>query len=104
MTEHKYVMYKLILAILLLPAFATAAPVTVNKPVICDQAGTLMQFLMVTHGEMPVWLGSKEKSTATILANPKTQSWSIIHFQSKEDIACVLETGVGFQFMFADPG
>ena len=96
-------MYKLILAILLLPASAAAAPVTVNKPVICDQAGPLMQFLMQTYGEVPVWTGSKEKSTATIFANPKTQSWSIIHFQSQEDIACVLETGVGFQFMFHNP-
>ena len=96
-------MYKLILTILLMPVLAAAAPVTVNKPVVCEQAGVLILYLMQKHGEMPVWLGSKEKSTATILANPKTQSWTIIHFQSQEDIACVLETGIGFKFMFPNP-
>ena len=96
-------MYKLILSILLIPAFAIAEPVTVNKPVVCDRAGELIRYLTQTHGEVPVWVGSKEKSTATILANPKTQSWTIVHFQSQEDIACVLETGVGFKFMFPNP-
>ena len=96
-------MYKLILSILLIPTFAFAESVTVNKPVICDQAGIMMQYLIEKHGEVPVWLGSKEKSTVTILANPKTQSWTIIHFRSQDDIACVLETGIGFTFMFPNP-
>jgi len=48
-------MYKLILIILLMPAFAFAEPVTVNKPVICDRAGVMMQYLSEKHGEVPVW-------------------------------------------------
>lgn len=103
LTLQEHDMHKLILTILLIPALAVAAPVTANKSVVCDQAGELILYLMQKHGEMPVWLGSKEKSTATILANPKTQSWTIIHFQSHEDIACVLETGTGFKFMFPNP-
>lgn len=93
-------MCKWILSILLIPSIVGAQPVTVNKPVICDRAGELIQYLAQTHGEVPVWVGSKEKSTATILVNPKTQTWTILHFQGKEDLACVLETGVGFTFMF----
>ena len=96
-------MYKFILIILLIPTFVFAEAVTVNKPVICDRAGVMMQYLLEKHGEVPIWLGSKEKSTVTILANPKTQSWTIIHFQGQEDIACILETGIGFKFMFPNP-
>lgn len=96
-------MYKLILTILLMPAFAAAEPVTINKPVICDQTVNLIQYLAQEHGEVPVWLGTKEKSMTAILANPKTQSWTIVHFLGQEGIACVLETGTAFKFIFPNP-
>ena len=96
-------MYKLILSILLVPAIVVAAPVTVEKSVQCDKASEIIKYLIETHGEVPVWIGNKKDSTAAILANPKTQSWTIIHFQLEKDIACVLETGTGYEFKFPNP-
>ena len=96
-------MYKLILSILLIPVLAAAEPVTVNKQVVCDKASEVIKYLMQTHGETPVWIGNREDSNVAILANPKTQSWTIIHFQGQQDIACVLETGTGYKFKFPNP-
>ena len=80
-----------------------AAPVTVDKSLTCDTASEIITYLVKTHGEAPVWIGDKKDSNTAILANPKTKSWTIILFQLEKDIACILESGIGYEFKLIKP-
>ena len=87
-------MYKFILGVLLLPAIATAQPVTVEKPVPCEKTKTVIDALLKSdYKEQPIWIGSDEQSRNSIFANEKTGSWTLIQFN--EQIACILGAGEG---------
>ncbi len=85
-------MYKLFLGVLLLPALATAQPVTVEKPVICDQTPRVLAALTSKDiKESPFWLGTDDLSRFSLFVNEQTGAWTFIQFNDK--IACILGTG-----------
>lgn len=88
-------MRSFLLGVLLLPAVAIAQPVTVDKSVVCDKVEAVIEVLTKKYDEQPVWFGTAKDSKVGVLVNPKTSSWTVVQFNDK--LACVLETGEGFQ-------
>lgn len=89
-------MRTILLIAAIIPTFAFAQ-VKVQKDVICDTLDKVVLVLQDTHGEKPIWLGQSNNVHYGITANPKTSSWTILQFSTKENIACVLGTGEGFK-------
>ncbi len=95
-------MHKFIFGVLLLPALAYAQPVTVEKPVICDNLKTVIETLTGKgYQEQPFWSGNDETSRYVLLANERTKSWTILQFN--KNIACVLGTGDNHKQVFSKP-
>jgi hypothetical protein len=95
-------MRKFLLGVLLLPAVAVAQPVTVEKPVQCEKAETIIKGLISSeYREQPVWVGQDDKSRYSVFANPKTGSWTLIQFNDR--IACVLGAGENSRLVFSGP-
>ncbi len=85
-------MRQFILGVLLLPAVALAQPVTVEKPVICEDVKVLLPALVGNdYKEVPIWSGKDETSRYALLANEKTGSWTFIQYNKQ--IACILGVG-----------
>lgn len=88
-----------ILGVLLLPVFALAEPVTVEKPVVCDRVEKVFEELQgQSYKEQPIWIGAGENSTFTIFANEKTKTWTVVQFN--DNIACVLGMGDNGRLIF----
>lgn len=87
-------MPKFLLGILLLPVFAFAEPVIVEKPVVCDKATTILLGLSTEHKEEPIWFGRSDGSIVVILVNSQTKTWSIVQYNP--NVGCLLETGKGY--------
>ena len=91
-------MRHLFLGALLLPAVAIAEPVTVEKPVLCENTKILIETLSNgKYKEIPAWVGNDDSSKYSIFANEKTGSWTFIQFNST--IACILGTGENHNFV-----
>lgn len=91
-------MKHILLGALLLPAIAIAEPVTVEKPVLCENTKILIEILSNSkYKEVPVWVGNDESSKYSIFANETTGSWTFIQFNST--IACILGTGENHNFV-----
>ena len=94
-------MRSILLGVLLLPALATAQPVTVEKPVICDKIKTIVEVISGSkYSEQPVWVGQDDTSKYVMMANEKTGTWTIIQFN--DQIACIL--GSGENHRIVNPG
>jgi hypothetical protein len=63
------------------------------KPVICDDAKSMVSGLMKNWGEMPVWTAkdAEDQSRYLLLINSKKGTWTLLQYTS--DIACVLGVG-----------
>lgn len=95
-------MRNFLLGVLLLPVFAHAEPVTVEKPVICDKAETVITGLINgDYKEKPIWTGTDEKSRWSIFANDRTKTWTLIQFNDR--IACIIGTGEASKLVFTGP-
>lgn len=88
-------MRSFLLGVLLLPAVAFAQPVTVDKTIPCDKVDKVIEELTKKYGEQPIWFGKSNDTKVAVLVNTKNANWTVIQFNDK--IACVLETGEGFQ-------
>ena len=96
-------MRKLLLGVLLLPALSFAEPVKVDKTVVCDSAKEMISHFETKYAERPLWVGAyAEDKNAAVLVNMETQTWSMIVFRMKDDIACLVESGKGFKFKMPD--
>lgn len=91
-------MKTLLLSVLLLPALALAEPVKVEKTVVCDEADKMLSYFETNYSEKPLWIGKYDDNNAVILVNPDTQTWSMVQFNVKDNIACLIEAGKGFKF------
>ena len=95
-------MYKLIVGVLLLPALASAQPVTVEKPVICDTPKIVIETLTgAGYREQPFWGGNDSTSRYVLLVNERSKTWSFVQFN--RDIACVIGTGENHRQIFLKP-
>ena len=96
-------MHKLLLGVLLLPALSFAEPVKVDKQVVCDSAKKMISYFETEYSEKPLWVGAyEEDKNAAVLVNMETQTWSMIVFRMKENVACLIESGTGFKFKMPD--
>ena len=90
--------------ILLSPLLASSQSIQINKPVTCDSTLLVFQALLEQAGEKPIWVGKGDgvdTSRTVILANEKTESWTIVQFD--KNMACVLGSGVSSQVIFTGP-
>lgn len=95
-------MRQFLLGVLLLPAFANAQPVTVEKPVICDTPKIVIETLTGSgHREQPFWIGRDETSRYVMLVNEATKTWTIVQFN--KNIACIIGSGEGHKQVFVGP-
>ncbi len=95
-------MRNLLLGVLLLPVFAFAEPVTVEKPLVCDKTEKVIERLQNgQYKENPNWIGYDEKSRYALFSNEKTRTWTMIQFNDK--IACILGVGEGSRIIFSGP-
>jgi hypothetical protein len=89
-------MRKFLLGVLLIPALASAEPVKVDKPVVCDSFENVINFLTTNYNEKPLLIGSSEDKKVAFVINPKTLTWTLIEYNQTN--ACLLSRGEGFQF------
>ena len=91
----KTIVIYILLTLSLLASVARSEPFSGKKNIICDDATTLIGEIVKEFGETPVWSGADPatKTTYGVLMNPKTNTWTIIHYEGK--IACIL--GVGYE-------
>ena len=95
-------MRKYFLGVLLLPALASAQPVTVEKPVICDKTENVIGSLINgQYKEKPQWIGVDDKSRYSLFVNEKTRTWTFIQFN--ENIACILGVGDSSKLIPPEP-
>lgn len=87
-------MRKFLAGILFLPVFAQAEPVTVEKPVVCDDVKSLIEFVSgAAYREIPFWVGKDSSSRYVMMVNEKTKTWTLIQFN--DEIGCIIGTGEG---------
>lgn len=93
-------MRKFLLGVLLLPVLAIAGqdPVEVNKTVVCDKASEMFPYIDKKYGEKPIWFGQAEQGQFAVLVNSQTETWSIVQYDIKRDISCLIDSGTGFKF------
>jgi hypothetical protein len=95
-------MRTLLTSILLLPVFALAEPVTVEKPVVCNDVKTVIELLSGrAYQEKPFWVGKDTASRYVLMVNENTKTWTIIQFN--DEFACVIGTGEGHTRVLTGP-
>lgn len=95
-------MRHLLAGVLLVPVLASAEPVKIEKPVLCDNSRTVFKaFSEGEWKERPFWIGNGHNSKFTLLVNEETKTWTLIQFN--EDIACILGTGENYRQVFLGP-
>lgn len=73
-------------------------PVTVNKPVVCSDIKSIIEFVSGEEfKEVPSWAGKDENSKYIMMSNEKTKTWTILQFNDK--IACIIGTGTDGNFI-----
>jgi hypothetical protein len=91
-------MKKFLLGVLLLPALTTAEPVNVDKTVVCDRATTMLSLIEKKYQEKPIWFANSKDGDFVVTINRDTNTWSIIQFSLEKNIACLIDSGIGFKF------
>ncbi len=67
-------------------------PFTVNKPVVCSDVKSMIEFLSGEEfKEVPTWVGKDESSKFILMANEKAKTWTLVQFN--DQVACILGTG-----------
>lgn len=95
-------MRTLLTSILLLPVFALAELVTVEKPVVCDDAQILLKYFAQSDwNEKPFWIGNDSTSRYTLLVNDKTKTWTLLQFN--KETACIIGTGENHRPILSGP-
>lgn len=79
----------------LISTIVNAEPFEINRKLICETTDIVLKTLEREFGEKPVWQGKNNQELNTfLLANTKTESWSIVISDGKN--ACVLDGGKGY--------
>jgi len=95
-------MRTLLISILLLPIFALAEPVTVEKSVTCDKPKAVIETISGSDiNEVPFWVGTDDKSKYVLMVNKKTGTWTMVQYNS--NIACIIGFGENQQQIFLGP-
>lgn len=85
-------MRNILLGVLLLPVFASAEPVTVEKPVLCDTVKTVMETISGgRYKEQPYWVGTDDSSKYVMMVNEQTKTWTLVQFN--DQVACIIGSG-----------
>lgn len=90
-----------IFALLFITGTALAQePVIVEKPLICAKTKELLNGLKNNYKELPVWVGSDEKSKYSLFVSD-SGTWTLIQFN--ENVACILGVGENSKHIFSGP-
>lgn len=89
-------MKSLFFSLLLVPVIAVSQPVRVNKPVVCEDLDKIVTFLQDQSKETVHWLGPAPKSTIALTINKDTKEWTLIEFNVKENIGCIIGAGTNY--------
>ena len=66
--------------------------IDLTKPMKCSDAQSVMNYVVDTHKETPIWVGKSVHNThITLMMNKQTRSWTMIEYDTR--IACVLGAG-----------
>ena len=83
---------------------AQAAPVEIQKPVICDSTDTVIKLLSSeNYQEKPIWLGASDENLVnySLWINASTKNWTIVQFNN--EIACILGAGENYTILNRKP-
>ena len=91
----EYAMRTMTMAFLfcLLSSIANAQPFESRKPVLCDDAQTLIKSLTENYDEKPIWTARNpvDETRFGLFVNSKTKSWTLLQMTPK--IACIIGVG-----------
>jgi len=76
-------------------ALANDSVFEMHKVMSCDKTKLVFDLLRKEYQETPIWGGEKEKSKYVLTVNTSTTTWSLVEFNN--DVACLVDAGVGFQ-------
>lgn len=91
-------MKKLLLSCFTAPLLALAQPVELEKKVVCDEFDKLVPVLEKKYGEIAFWVGKDKNTSYAVTLSKDSTSWTILQYSVKENIVCVLGSGVGYRF------
>jgi len=89
-------MKKLFFSLFLVPALTAAQPVTVNKPVLCEDLDKLVPILQERSKEAVEWVGITPRASIALTVNKETLTWTLIEFDVRENIGCIIGFGRGY--------
>ena len=95
---------KKLLSLILFSSFAWAEPVTIKKPVICDETDIVFKALSSSnYKESPIWLGASDEKLVnySLWVNASSKTWTIVQFNN--EIACILGTGEAYTVIGKKP-
>ena len=93
-------MKKLLLPILLSISSLVDAK-DLHITLLCKPPNEMIPAIIQTYGEKPFMaLYSKEEnSNSILLVNPDTKTWTMILVKESKNLACILESGQGLEFV-----
>jgi len=62
-----------------------------QKPIVCSDLKTVIEYVSGEYNEVPFWNGADDDSKYILMVNPKTKSWTMIQYQNND--ACVIGVG-----------
>ena len=90
----------LFLSLTLLTAQAKSPEEVVTTEITCYDTDELINILREQYKEYPIAMGitnDRANSTMSIWVNPREKSWTIL--ATKQQISCVIGTGIEFDFV-----
>lgn len=75
-------------------------PATVEKPVVCAPTSPVLEKLVKTYQELPIWSASLAKSNVTLFVNHQTKTWTLLQWNTT--LACLLDAGTGYELRWPE--
>ncbi len=96
--------YSVVVAFLLSlsSSLANAQPFESRKPVLCDDAKTLIRSLTENYNEKPIWTARNpvDDTRFGLFVNEKTKSWTLL--QMTPEMACIIGVGQESNLILGD--
>jgi hypothetical protein len=86
----------------LISSIVYAQPFESRKPVLCDDAKTLLKALAENYNEKPVWTARNpvDNTRFGLFVNDKTGAWTLL--QMTTEIACIIGVGEESELISGD--
>jgi len=70
---------------------ANAQTFKTEKPVVCSDLKTVIEYVSSEYNEIPFWNGTDETSKYILMVNNQTRTWTMIQYN--DSAACVVGVG-----------